>query len=224
MRRYWSIGLTMMVTFLVVFAVVEVLDVPLLHDPSAVMGRGGLWAASVGVGLLIADVLIPVPSSLVMVANGALFGLALGAGLSLLGSVGAASFGFALGRRGGPLLNRLVSANERHRANAMLERWGVVAIIVTRPVPILAETVAILAGTSALSWGRLCVASLLGSLPAAVSMAAAGATGTSLDSSLLIFALVVLLAGGAWLWGRRLEAVVEGPARASGSANKTLSQ
>jgi len=104
MKRYIFIMALMVAFFLVLFFIVEALGVPLLADPTPWLKRGGVLAAALGVGLLIADVLLPVPSSLVMVAHGALFGVALGTLLSLLGSVGAALFGFAIGRRGGKLL------------------------------------------------------------------------------------------------------------------------
>src|SRR6185436_9370770 len=138
--------------FLMLFFIIEALGVPLLVDPTPWLSHGGVFAAIFGVGLLIADVVLPVPSSLVMVAHGALFGVAMGTFLSLLGSVGAALFGFALGRRGGRVLERLVTPAERARADYLLARWGALAIIVTRPVPLLAETVAIMAGASRMSW------------------------------------------------------------------------
>src|SRR6266576_6438284 len=104
MKRYFLIVAAMMAFFLVTFFLVQALGIPLLADPTPWMKHGGVIAASVGVGLLIADVLLPVPSSLVMVAHGALFGVVMGTFLSLLGSVGAALFGFAIGRRGGIVL------------------------------------------------------------------------------------------------------------------------
>ena len=76
----------MLTLFLLLFLLVEWLQVPLLTDPSRWLERGGGWAALLGVGLLIADVVLPVPSSLVMIAHGALFGVAWGTLLSLVGS------------------------------------------------------------------------------------------------------------------------------------------
>ena len=104
----------MLAFFLATFGILSALHVPFLEDPTAWMsGRGGWIAAATGVGLLIADVFLPVPSSLVMVAHGALFGVATGTLLSLIGSVGATLFGFALGRRGGPALERVIGVVER---------------------------------------------------------------------------------------------------------------
>jgi uncharacterized membrane protein YdjX (TVP38/TMEM64 family) len=195
----------MIASFLLLFVIVEALGVPLLTDPTPWLSHGGAAAAVVGVGLLVADVLLPVPSSLVMVAHGALFGVVVGTLLSLTGSVGAALFGFAIGRRGGRMMERLVTPSERERADRMLKRWGALAIIVTRPVPLLAETVAIMAGTSSLGWGRVTLAALAGSLPPALLYAITGASVANLQNTTLVFGLVILIAGAFWFIGRWAE-------------------
>jgi uncharacterized membrane protein YdjX (TVP38/TMEM64 family) len=188
--------------FLILFLMVEALGVPLLTDPTPWMKHGGVLAAAVGVGLLIADVVLPVPSSLVMVAHGALFGVVGGTMLSLTGSLGAAMFGFLIGRRGGRWLELVVTAEERARADQVLKRWGALGIIVTRPVPLLAETVAIMAGTSSsLSWGRVALAALAGSLPPALLYALTGAAVASSQNTALMFGFVLLVAGFFWLAG-----------------------
>lgn len=202
MKLYALSTLAMALLFLALFGLVEALDVPLLTDPQPWLASGGLAAALLCFALLVSDVLLPVPATLVMIAHGALFGVAVGTLLSLAGGLGAAAFGFALGRRGGPWLHRLVPADERQRADALLARWGELAVIVSRPVPILAESVAILAGTSPLSWGRFLLAAAAGYVPAAVLYALTGALAASLDSMPLIFALVLAIAGLFWLLGR----------------------
>lgn len=205
MKRYLVLTLGMMLFFLALFGVAVALNIEILTDPGPWLGRGGWIAALLGVALLTGDVLLPVPATLVMMANGALFGVAAGTALSLAGSLGAAWFAFALGRRGGPLIDRLVPEDERRRADAMLERWGDLAIVVTRPVPIVAETVAILAGTSPLTWRRMTLATLGGALPASLLYALAGATAASFDNAVLVFGLVLVVAGAFWVVGRRLE-------------------
>lgn len=202
MKRYWLLTVLMMVLFLVLFGIAEWLQI--LTDPGPLLAEGGWIAAAVGVGLLVVDVALPVPSSLVMIAHGALFGVVGGTLLSLLGALGAALFGFWIGRRGGPLFARLVPEDERRRADALLQEWGDLAIVVTRPVPILAETVAILAGASPMRPGRMVLATLAGALPAALLYALTGATARSLDNTVLVFTLVLLVAGLFWAVGRRL--------------------
>lgn len=201
MRNYVIVVATLLVVFLALFAGVEAAGVPLLSDPSGQLtGAGPIAAAALGVGLLVADVVLPVPSSVVMVAHGALFGVVIGTLLSLAGSVGAALVGFAIGRRGGPLLDRYVPASERQRVDALLARWGVLAVVVTRPVPLLAETTAILAGAAqSMSWARVGLAAMIGSLPAAALYAVAGAAAAGAASVTLVFALVLALASVTWL-------------------------
>lgn len=197
-----------MAFFLLLFFAVEALGFQLLKDPTPWMRRGGVLAAVLGVTLLVADVLLPVPSSLVMVAHGALFGVVTGTVLSLVGSMGAALFGFVIGRRGGRLLERLVTPEERARADKMLARWGALAVVVTRPVPILAETVAIMTGTSSLGWIRMVVASFAGALPPALLYALTGAAYANFQSLVLMFAAILLVAASFWLMGRLLDSLI----------------
>ena len=212
MRRYWTVVGVMLVVLLAFFGAVEALGVPLLTDPSPWIDRGGPMAALVGVGLLIVDVLLPVPSSLVMIAHGAIFGVAAGTALSLIGSTGAAAFGFLIGRRGGGALARVVPAEERIRADRLLSRWGMLAVIATRPVPLLAETTVIMAGTSSMSWRQAMIAALAGAVPAALLYALTGAVAASFTNGTMVFGLVLLVAGAFWWLGRRAERATATPA------------
>ena len=194
----------MLALFLLLFFLVEALGVPLLADPTPWLNRGGAWAATLGVALLVADVLLPVPSSIIMVAHGALFGVLIGTLLSLLGSTGATLFGFWIGRRGGKLLDRLVPPAERERADRLLKRWGMLAIVVTRPIPLVAETVAIMAGASPLTWGRTALAAMAGSLSPALLYALTGATAGRFQNTALMFLFVLLVTGIFWIVGRKI--------------------
>lgn len=204
MKRYALVVAGVMAVLLALFAAAAWLRLPLLTDPGPWLARGGWAAGALGVGLLIADVVLPVPSSLVMIAHGALFGVLGGTLLSLAGSLGAGLFGFLLGRRGSGLVARLVSEPERRRADALLARWGDFAIVVTRPVPILAETVALLAGASPMGWTRMTLATLAGSLPAALLYAVTGATARGFDGVALVLGLALAVAGLFWGLGRLL--------------------
>jgi uncharacterized membrane protein YdjX (TVP38/TMEM64 family) len=203
MKHYLRIFLLICAALLVIFGVAQAMGLPVLEDPAPLLGRGGVATALVTTALLVVDVFVPVPSSLVMIANGAFFGVAGGTILTLVGAVGAAVLGWALGRWGSRPAERYIPAEERARARALVERWGALAVIASRPVPILAEAVAIAAGLSGMGLGRLAGAALLGSLPAAVLYAVTGATSARLDSALLVFGLVLAVAGAAWLIGTR---------------------
>jgi len=208
MKKYLIIVGCLLLFFLLTFLLVEQLNIPILTDPSYLMETKGISSAVASVALLTVDVFLPAPSSLIMIANGALFGIVLGSLLSLVGSLSAGLIGFFIGRRGGSLLERLLSQSQRLQANRILEKWGLLAIIVTRPVPLLAETTVIMAGTSEISWLGMALATLAGSLPAALLYALTGATAASFDNSLLMFGLVLLIAGGFWLVGNRLHHIL----------------
>jgi uncharacterized membrane protein YdjX (TVP38/TMEM64 family) len=208
LRRYWLATAALLTFFLALFGLVEALGVKLLVDPSQSpsgwLDRGGPFAAAFGVGLLVADVFLPIPSSVVMVAHGALFGAVVGTLLSLVGSVGAAALGFLVGRRSARLLERLVSPAEKARADDLLKRYGALAVVVTRPIPLLAETTAILAGASPLGWGKLVGATIAGALPPSLLYALTGATSRSFGSGAMMFGVVLAVTGVLWLLGRRL--------------------
>lgn len=204
MKRYWTVTGLLLLFFLAVFLLVEQLRPSFLTDPQALMNARSAGAALAGIGLLVADVILPVPSSLIMIANGALFGVALGTALSLAGHLGAALAGFFIGRRGEALLNRIVPPEEQARANRLLAEWGWFAVIMTRPVPLLAETTAVMAGASVMTWRSLFLAALAGSLPTALLYALTGATAANFDSMVLSLGLALLMAGLFWLVGRPL--------------------
>lgn len=212
LKRYAGIAASVLTFFLLLYVLVEALDVGALTDPSAALNRPGVGSAAVGVGLLVADAVLPVPSSLVMLAHGALFGVLVGALLSIVGRLGSALAGFWIGRKGGRYMARLVSDDERERANALLARWGALAVLITRPVPLLAETVTVLAGASRMRWATLALAATLGSLPEAVLYAVAGSVAARFHNAALVFLAMVVVASAFWLVlsraGARLEADV----------------
>jgi uncharacterized membrane protein YdjX (TVP38/TMEM64 family) len=166
-------------------------------------GKSGALAAAAGVSLLIADVFLPVPSSLVMLLFGRLFGVVLGAALSLIGGVGATALGMLVGRFGRRGFRRLVGDAEYARASQLLDRYGALAVLATRPVPILAETMALVAGATAMPFGRGLWAATLGSLPGAFLYAWAGASDLDGPTGIITFLGVILLSAVTYLAGRR---------------------
>lgn len=185
--------------FGIVFAAVEAAGIRTLTNPRPVMEDGGWSAALVGIALLVADALLPVPSSIVMVLHGALFGAVTGAAVSFVGRVGAAAFGFAIGRRGGPVLERFAGRDETDRADRLLRRWGALGIVLSRPVPLVAETTMVLAGASSLSWPVALTAAAVGSLPEVVVYALAGSATARFGSTSVIFLSFLAVIAVVWV-------------------------
>lgn len=203
LTRHLLLFAAVLAAFLLVFLLAEALSLPLADEPTGLLAGGGALAAVVGVSLLVVDVVLPVPSSLVMVVHGALFGIALGTVISLVGTVGAALAGYWLGRWAGPpVLRRVCSAAERKRASVLVRRWGLLAVVASRPVPLLAEAVAVVAGAERLGVWRTAGGSAVGALPGAVLYAGAGAIGGTGPSGVVVFGAVLIIAALLWALGK----------------------
>jgi len=206
---YVVLAALLVALFMATFIVAESLRPALLTDPDATIDAGTWPVAVVGVGLLVADVLLPIPSSGVMIAQGAAFGFVLGSILSLIGGTGATLAAYLVGSRSRRLVERVVSVEQQRSAAELLERHGVWAIIATRPVPMFAETVAILAGTTnTMAWWKVTAAGAVGNLVPAMAYAAVGAYAASFINGGLVFAGVMLLAAAAWLVQRSSPGIV----------------
>lgn len=212
MKRYWLFSTALVVIMLLVYGAVAYLGYDGLtgdNAPDWMVSGGGFLAALGGILLLIVDVVLPVPSSAIMIANGLLYGLILGTILSLIGTVGAAAIGYMVGQRGSQIIIRFITQEEMDRAEKMIARWGTMAVVSTRPIPMIAETTAIMAGASGMRWTTFLWASLIGSIPQAVLFAITGATAATLDNMLLAFGLSLLIAGLVWGIGKRYQNEVD---------------
>jgi uncharacterized membrane protein YdjX (TVP38/TMEM64 family) len=153
-------------------------------------------AAMLSVTLLALDAVLPVPSSLVMLANGAAFGPVGGAAVSCAGGVASLGVASWCGRRCRRGARRLVG-DESPAASRLLARYGSVAVLATRPVPLLAESVAIAAAAGGMPTSRLVLAGTAGVVPVSILYAWAGAQGDRPPAALLaggLMAAALLLA------------------------------
>lgn len=168
------------------------------------------WIAGAGAGsavtialLLAIDIFLPVPSSLVMALSGAAFGVWWGAALSLAGSLAGEWLGFELARTYGVRWARRVAGDdEMVRMRALMARHGVVAVMITRALPVVMETMSVVAGMSAMSRWRFLGASLAGTMPVVVVYAYAGAVSRQMDSAIPAVVILTAVAGAAWVWYR----------------------
>lgn len=159
-------------------------------------GDNAGWVMLVLGGLLAFDILLPVPSSLVSAACGLLLGFVPGALTSFVGMLLSCVLGFGLGARlGRPFATKLVGAAELARLERLSQRFGDWTVIVTRPVPVLAEAAVLFAGMGRMSWPRFILLAGLANLGVSLVYAAVGAFSATLDSFLWAFAGAVILPG-----------------------------
>lgn len=167
-------------------------------------GRKPLLTALTLGGLLASDILLPVPSSIVSTSCGLLLGFVLGSLVSLTGmiisSVVGYWMGFLLGR---PAAERLVGAEGLDRFEKMSRKYGLWAILMARPIPVLAEVSVVFAGMSRLSPIRFFVITSVSNLGISLAYAAIGAYSANVNSFLGAFIGATCLPGLLMLWGNR---------------------
>ena len=124
------------------------------------------WAWIVGIGLLMADLVLPIPATGIMAALGNVYGVWMGGLLSTIGSIGAGFSGYGLARLAGKRGARLLASDdELARFKTFFDRWGGWGIVASRLLPILPEALTILAGLARMGLKRFSAALLMGTIP-----------------------------------------------------------
>jgi uncharacterized membrane protein YdjX (TVP38/TMEM64 family) len=146
-------------------------------DAVLVLRKYDAWAWAVGIALLWADLVLPVPQTVVIAALGLIYGAVLG---GLVGSVGLLTgglLGYVLmltsARR---IMKRVVGPQSLNQMESVFERAGAWAIVLTRSLPYsIPEATVLLAGLAGLRIGKVTAALAIGSVPTGFAFAAIGA-------------------------------------------------
>lgn len=163
-----------------------------LDGARAWMERYGQWAWLAGVLLLCADIVLPIPSTVVMSALGLMYGWWLGgliaAGGSMLSGMVAYSACRALGHRAAIWI-----AGEEGLAKGerLFSKHGGWLVATSRWMPVLPEAVACLAGLVRMPWRVFLISLVCGSLPLGFGFAAIGALGASSPGLAITLSAVV---------------------------------
>ena len=132
----------------------------------------GPWAAAAGVGLLVADIALPIPSTIVMSALGATYGFWVGSLLSILGSMLAGLTAYGLARWAGrPAAIWIAGEDSLVRTDELFARGGAWLVLTSRWLPILPEAVACLAGLARMPFRTFFWALTVGSVPLGLTFA-----------------------------------------------------
>lgn len=148
--------------------------------------------AALEVGVLAADMLLPVPSSLVATLGGAQLGFVVGTACAWLGMTVGAAAGWWLGRAAAAPRLAGLAAEERAELDRRQRRYGPLAVVLTRPVPLVAEAAALVAGGSGMPFREFLAAAGGGNLAIAAAWTLAGVLGRQAES--LQWVLVASLA------------------------------
>lgn len=135
------------------------------------------WAWAVGIALIWADLVLPVPQTAVIAALGIIYGTAFGGLLGSVGLISSGILGYVLMRTAARrFVDRLVGRQSLRKMESLFDRAGAWAIVLTRSLPYsVPEAIVFLAGLAGMPMGKFTLALTVGSVPTAFAFAAIGA-------------------------------------------------
>lgn len=182
----------------------EAFEAQLLRWETTPPNRATLAAGTIAI--LAADVFLPVPSGPVSTLAGSQLGVIVGTVVSCVGMTLGASIAFGLARRWGrPLAERLSSPERLAQIEAACEIQAPWMLVLTRPLPVLAEAAALLMGVLQMPWRTFLPPVVLSNLAIAAAYSALGSYATHHGWLLpvLCATIAVPVAAAAW-WSCRL--------------------
>lgn len=200
MKRFWILFIGLSLVILGVFALWGN-GMEAFLDPDRTVGllrQAPLLAGPAGAALLISDIVLPIPTTVIIGALGVVLGPVAGAFWGWVGLMLAGWAGYGLGRGGGRITpSRFLPEEEAERYRHLLNRKGGLAIVISRMLPILPEVLSIMAGLIRMHPLRFGVALTLGSIPPAVIYAWIGATAQ--ETPWLAAGLLIGVTSAGWL-------------------------
>jgi uncharacterized membrane protein YdjX (TVP38/TMEM64 family) len=147
------------------------------NDAVLVLRKYESWTWALGIALIWADLVLPIPQTAVIAALGIIYGTLLGGLLGSLGLITSGLLGYGLmltsARR---FAHRFVGARSLHKMESLFDRGGAWAIILTRSLPYsVPEAMVFLAGLAGMPIRKFTAALTIGCVPTAFAFAAIGA-------------------------------------------------
>lgn len=145
-----------------------------------VLNNYGQWAWLFGIGLLIGDLFLPLPATILMSGLGFIYGPILGGLLATLGNFlsGLLAYGIcrSLGREGAV---RILGEKDLAKGEKVFNTNGGWIVAISRWLPIIPEIVSCMAGLNQMRFRFFAVALLCGSLPLGFTFAYIGYYGVT---------------------------------------------
>jgi uncharacterized membrane protein YdjX (TVP38/TMEM64 family) len=147
------------------------------NDAVLVLRNYESWAWALGIALIWADLVLPIPQTAVIAALGIIYGSLIGGLLGSLGLITGGLLGYGLmltaARR---FAQRLAGPRSLQKMESLFDRGGAWAIILTRSLPYsVPEAMVFLAGLAGMPMRNFTAALTIGSVPTAFAFAAIGA-------------------------------------------------
>jgi len=130
----------------------------------------GFWGILLFIAIMaIQGLLVPIPSEIVLLAAGMIWGFIFGGIMGVIGCMAAGILCFYVSRKGGrPLAEKFVGKSALDMADNLIEKYGTGAIIVTRFLPFVAfDPISYAAGLVDMDAKKYTIGTFLGSIPRA---------------------------------------------------------
>ncbi len=154
--------------------------------------------AAVSFWVLASDIVLPVPSSIVMYMNGYILGAMNGSAISLLSLMVSSVAGYYIGK----FTSMGLKSKADDKAANILSRYGMAAILISRGIPILSESVCVLCGYNKMPFRQYLILNLVGYIPLCLLYAFCGSLGYDQNTFLLSFACSLVLSALFWFAGK----------------------
>lgn len=159
------------------------------------------------VAILASDVFLPVPSGPISTFAGAKLGFVGGTAAAMAGMTLGAAVAFGLARLWGrPLAERFSSPEQLAELEAACQQHGPWMLILTRPLPVLAEACALLVGALQMSWQKFLLTVVISNVLIAATYAALGQQAQHYGwLPMALCTSIALPLAAAWWWRGRLQ-------------------
>lgn len=148
--------------------------------------------------VLTSDIILPVPSSIIMFTNGYVLGTVYGTAISLLSLSAGAIVGYYLGK----FTSLGLKSSADDKANNIISTYGPLSILITRGIPVLSETICIICGFNKMPFSKYLLYNIIGYLPLCLLYAICGSTGYDKNIFLISFCCSIVIAAMFWFFGR----------------------
>jgi uncharacterized membrane protein YdjX (TVP38/TMEM64 family) len=198
---YWKlIPVVLFTLFLLIYIVFELTGVITVSDIERVLRSFEPFSMVLIMVLLISDLLIPIPSSVVMTFSGRMYGFINGGLIALLGSLTASIIGFLIFRKTSTYISKyILSERDQQSMNESFSKWGEGVLILSRMIPLLTETMSCYAGLTSISLKRFLLVITLGTVPVVFYYSYFGSQLETVSQWPLPLAIGLIIPGIVWI-------------------------
>lgn len=200
-QKYWKlIPILIFTFFLLIYVILELSGLLTVEDVKEILNQSGSYSGLIIIGLLTSDLVLPIPSSVVMTFSGLFYGFLAGALISTIGSLTGSITGFIIFRKKGQsFTKKLIDMDEQKSMNNWFNSYGEGILIISRMIPMLAETMACFAGLTKISFKRFLLFIAVGTIPISLYYSYFGSHLKTVSEWSLPLAIGIIIPGIIWI-------------------------